>query len=73
MTTPKSFIYDALTGETITRDFNAEELAQLEADIAQTKKDAAAKSKAEKLKADTRQIILDRLGLTTDEFNSLLA
>jgi len=70
--TKQATTYDCVTGETITRDFTAAELAELEADLAQTKKDAAAKVKAEKALADKRQTILDRLGLTADEFETLI-
>jgi hypothetical protein len=73
MTTPQITIHNALTGETITRDFNASEIAQFEADIAQADKDAKAKVKAEKALADKQQIILDRLGLTADEFKTLVS
>ena len=73
MTTPQITIHDATTGETITRDFNETELAEYEADQAQANKDAAALAKAEQAKADKRQIILDRLGLTTDEFKTLIS
>ena len=72
MTTPQITIHDATTGETITRDFNETELAKYEADKAQADKDAKAKAKAEQALADKRQIILDRLGLTADEFAALL-
>jgi hypothetical protein len=56
---------DALTGKTITRDYNETELAQLETDQAQAKKDAAAKTKADKAAADKRQTILDGSELLT--------
>jgi hypothetical protein len=72
MTTPQINIHDCITGETITRDFNETELLQFEADIAQADKDAKAKAKAEKALADKRQVILDRLGLTADEFQTLI-
>jgi len=72
MTTPQITIHDATTGETITRDFNETELAQLETDQAQAKKEATAKAKTEKAKADTRQTILDRLGITDNEFETLI-
>jgi len=72
MTTLQKTIIDCLTGETITRDFNAAELAQLEVDQAQAKKDATAKAKLEQALADKRQIILDRLGLTADELKTIL-
>lgn len=66
-------IHNVITGEIITRDFNETELAEYEADQAQAKKDAAAQTKADQEFADKRQIILDRLGLTTDEFKTLIS
>ena len=72
MTTPKAFIFDCLTGEAIYRDYNADELAQLEADQAQAVKDKAAKAKADATKASARQAVLDKLGLTADEVTALL-
>jgi hypothetical protein len=72
MTTPQITIHDAITGEIITRAINSAELAQLEADKAQTEKTAKAKEKADKALADKRQTILDRLGLTADEFQTLV-
>ena len=73
MTTLQKTIIDCLTGETITRDFNETELAQFETDQAQAKKNAAAKTKAEKAKADTRQTILNRLGITNEELLAILS
>ena len=72
MSIPQITVYDCVTGETITRDFNETELAQFEADQAQHKKDAAAKAKAEQALADKRQTILDRLGITNDELLTIL-
>ena len=72
MTTPQKTIHDVLTGEIVTRDFDETELAELEATETQLKKDAAAKAKAHQAAAEKRQIILDRLGLTADEFAALL-
>ena len=72
MTTLQKTIYDCITGETITRDFNADELAQLEANKAQAKKDAANKAKADADKQAARQAVLDKLGLTADEIAALL-
>ena len=72
MTTPQKTIHDAITGEITVADYTADELAQYELDIVQDKKDRAAKAKAEQALADKRQIILDRLGITADEFNALL-
>ena len=56
MTTPHITIHDCVTGETITREMNESELAQWEADQAQT----------------ARQAVLDKLGLTSDEITALL-
>jgi hypothetical protein len=72
MSTPKITIYDCLTGETITRDYNETELAQHEIDKAQAVKDAADKAKADADKAAARQAVLDKLGLTADEVAALL-
>ena len=68
MTTPKITIHDALTGETVVRDFNAAELAQLKLDKAETKKHADALV----AKQVARQTVLDRLGLTEQEAQLLL-
>ena len=73
MTMPQISIFDATTGETITREFNETELAQLEADQAKDKKEATAKAKADKAKADQRQTILDRLGITNEELLAILS
>lgn len=61
-------IHNAETGEVITRDANAEELAQMELDKAETKAFAEAKVKAEADKA----ALLARLGLTEDELKTIL-
>jgi hypothetical protein len=62
-TTPQVTLHNAETGEIITRDANAEELAQIEAD----KEAAAVEAAEEEAKSTARQAILDRLGLTADE------
>ena len=72
MSTPQITIHDAITGEIVTRDFNAIELAQFEANKLQTEKDLKAKEKTEKALADKRQTIFDRLGITADEFQTLI-
>ena len=72
MTTPQITIHNAITGETITRDFNADELAQLETDQAQAVKDATDKAKADADKQAARQAVLNKLGLTADEVAALL-
>ena len=73
MTTPQINIFDATTGDTIIRDMNETEFAQHEADIAQAKKEAAAQAKADQAKANQRQIILDRLGITDEELRAILS
>lgn len=73
MTTPQKTIYDCLTGETITRDYNSEELAQLEKDIAKAKLEAEAKIKAEEARNRKRQEVLDRLGITAEELKTILS
>ena len=73
MNTPQITIHDAITGETVTRDYNETELAQLEADLAAEKKAVAAKTKADKAAAEKKQQVLDRLGITNDELLAILS
>jgi hypothetical protein len=73
MTTPQKTIINVVTGETITRDFDETELAQYESELAQNEKELKAKLKAEKLAADKKQTILDRLGITNDELLAILS
>ena len=68
MPTPQKTIHDVSTGETVTRDFNDDELAQLEKDKAKAQLDA----QALKARQAKRQAVLDKLGLTADEANALL-
>ena len=56
------------TGEEILRDANAEEIAQIELDAANL---AAAKVEAE-AKETAKAAILDRIGLTADELQTIL-
>ena len=65
---PQVTIINCETGEEITRDANAEEIAQMELDLATS---IAQKSQSE-AKAAQRQAILDRLGLTADELKTIL-
>jgi hypothetical protein len=67
-TKPQVKIVNCETGEEIIRDATAEEIAQMQLDIANAK---AAKAEAE-AKETARQEILDRLGLTADEAKLLL-
>ena len=68
MTIPQITIYDAKTGETVTRDFNADELAQLEKDKAKAQLDA----QALEARQAKRQAVLDKLGLSAEEAAALL-
>ena len=72
MTTPQITIYDALTGETVTRDFNADELAQAKLDKAEAKTQAETQAETLTTKQAARQAVLDKLGLTADEAAALL-
>ena len=65
---PQVKIVNCETGEEIIRDANAEEIAQMELDAANS---AAAKAEAE-AKATAKAAILDRIGLTADELKLLL-
>ena len=55
------------------REFTEAEYAQHELDIATAKKAETAKTKADKIKAETRQTILDRLGITNEELLAILS
>jgi hypothetical protein len=68
MKKPQVKIVNCETGEEIIRDANAQELAQMEIDKVN---DAAAKAEAE-AKAIQKQAILDRIGLTADELQTIL-
>jgi 4'-phosphopantetheinyl transferase EntD len=71
MTTPQTTIHDALTGETVTRDFNAAELAQAKLDKAEAEAQAKTQAEALTAKQAARQAVLDKLGLTADEASAL--
>ena len=73
MTTPQLTIYEVTTGEIITRDFNAAEIAQLDADKLQANKDAETLAKAQADKLAKRAAVLTRLGITSDELDALLS
>ena len=65
---PQVKIVNCETGEEIVRDATADEIAQMELDAANA---AAAKSEAE-AKATAKAAILDRIGLTADELQTIL-
>ena len=66
--TPQITIHNAETGEVITRDANAEELAQIEAD----QSSAAAAAAAAAQKAADRAALLAQLGITEEQAKLLL-
>ena len=68
MTTETVTIVNCETGEVITRDANAAELSQLAADKVAGDLIKAAAAQA----ATDKAALLARLGLTADEFNTLL-
>ena len=69
MTKPIITIHDLATNEIVEREMNADEFAQYQADLAA---DQAEKAAAE-AKATARQAVLDKLGLTAEEMEALLA
>ena len=62
-------IHNLETNEIIDREMNAEELAQYEID----KANAEAKTQAEAEAVQAKTALLNRLGLTQEEFNILIA
>jgi len=69
MSNPIITIHNAQTGEIITREMNAEELAQYESDQLAA---AEAENKALEVEAK-RQALLERLGITEEEAKLLLS
>ena len=65
-------IIDGITGEQITRPMTDDEQTELKTRNAARLKEQKTIEKADKELADKRQTILDRLGLTADEFNTLI-
>jgi predicted flap endonuclease-1-like 5' DNA nuclease len=65
---PQVKIVNCQTGEEIVRDANADEIAQMETDVANA---AAVKAEAE-AKETAKAAILDRIGLTVDELKTIL-
>ena len=65
---PQVKIVNATTGEEIVRDATVEEIAQMELDLANA---ATLKAEAEEKEA-AKAAILDRIGLTVDELQTIL-
>jgi copper(I)-binding protein len=75
MTTPKITIHDAITKQTVTRDMNSAELAQLEAD--KVADDARVKAESDAKAANDAKVLsaknkLKALGLTDAEVTALV-
>jgi DNA/RNA endonuclease G (NUC1) len=68
MSRPTKIIHNTETNEIIEREFNDEELAQYEIDVA----DLEAKRSETVAKAAQKAALLDRLGITEDEAKLLL-
>ena len=62
-------IHNATTGEVIEREMTDDELAQFVLDEAQ----ANAEKQAEAAKASEKAALLEKLGLTDDEFKTLIS
>ena len=60
--------HNTVTGETITRDLTADELAERKV----MQDEIALQATAESEKAIAKQAVLDKLGLTSDEVTALL-
>jgi hypothetical protein len=69
MSRPTKIIHNTETNEIIEREFNDEELAQYEIDVA----DLEAKRSEALAKAAAKEALLDRLGITAEEAALLLS
>ena len=65
----KTFEHNATTNEIIERNLTKEELAQNKIDVAEYE----ARIAEAEAKSATKQAILDRIGLTADELQTILA
>lgn len=73
MPRPSIATHDATTGETVQREMDDTEYAQYEADQAASKEAAKVEKAEATAKADARQTLLDKLGITEDEAALLLS
>jgi hypothetical protein len=69
MSKPTIKIHDVETGEVIEREMNADEIAQMAADAAETQ----AQMQAEAAKVAEKAALLAKLGITEDEAKLLLS
>jgi len=72
MTTPQMIMHNVLTGETITRDFTAAEIARAKAQQTVNKIEADQATADATVRANARQTLLNKLGITADEAQLLL-
>jgi hypothetical protein len=72
MPKPMTSETDAITGETIVREFTAAELEQREADLLQIAEKKAAIEAEKTAKAIAKAALLERLGMTAEEAALLL-
>lgn len=70
--TYQEIILDVLTGEEIIRKYTPEEIAAVEATIAEKQAELDAKAAEQAAKNAARQAVLDKLGLSADEVAALL-
>jgi hypothetical protein len=73
MTNPTKLIINCETKEQIEVELTDEEVAQLEADRQAAETRRAEEESAKAAKAATKAAVLERLGLTEEEANALLA
>ena len=69
MSKPMTRIHDLSTGEVIDREMNEEEYAAWQAELTKSKSE----EEAEIQKAQQRQAVLTKLGLTVDELAAILS
>lgn len=66
-------IIDITTGKETIRPYTETEIAEVEANIEASRIEQEEKASAKSAKNTSRQIILDRLGITSDEAATLLS
>jgi len=64
---------DALSGETIIREYTDEEIAQREADLDEMQKKIAKENAEKSALAAKKEAVLAKLGLSAEEVTALLA
>jgi hypothetical protein len=72
MTNYKEKIFNIETMEETLRNYSADEIAEIEAAVAQVEADKIAAESEAAVKEAARQALLDKLGITADEAKLLL-